>query len=139
MSLLAAMRERRALRVTLKIGATLLAFVVGSVTGLASTAVHDKNWAWFLLAVVTPGVAAWAHPAGWLRLGFTAGWIGLLLLALQGTAAGSYAISADLRGYLFLACGMSLMVAAIVTLPSPPRRTVDDKSGSGRSSPRLGA
>lgn len=113
-----------------KVGATLLAFGVGAVTGLASTAVHDKGWGWFLLAVVAPGAAAWAHPAGWLRLGFSAGWIALLVVALQGTAAGSYAISADLRGYLFLACAMTLMVAAIVTLPSPARRTVDGESGS---------
>ncbi|WP_110207982.1 hypothetical protein [Nocardioides daejeonensis] len=101
---------------------SLLALVVGLGTGLASTAVHDHNWAWFLLAVAAPAAALAAWPTGWPRIGFTTGWLVLVLVAIQGTAAGSYAISADLRGYLFLASGLGLMVAAIVTLPAPRAR-----------------
>ncbi|WP_235737903.1 hypothetical protein [Nocardioides alcanivorans] len=105
-----------------KVGLTLLALAVGLVTGLASTAVHDKNWLWFLLAVAAPAAAAAAWTPGWLRVGFCTGWIMLVLVAIQGTRAGSYAISADLRGYLFLGCALLLMMAAIVTLPSPASR-----------------
>ena len=112
-----------------KVAATLLALVVGSGTGLASTAMHDKSWAGFLLAVAAPSAATWALPSGWVRIGFATGWIALLLLAVQGTPAGSYAVSADLRGYAFLACGLLLIVAAIVTLPAPrTRRAVPSES-----------
>lgn len=109
-------------RILATVGLTLLALALGLGTGLASTAVHDKSWLWFALAVAAPATAAWAAPAGWLRIGFTTGWIALVLLAIQGTRAGSYAISADLRGYLFLGCGLALMVSAIVTLPTPRTR-----------------
>lgn len=94
---------------------------VGAVTAIASVALHDGNWAWFLLALGAPTAALIALPHGWIRFGFVAGWLGVVLLAVAGTAAGSYAISADLRGYGFLAWAMGLMIAAIVTLPTPNR------------------
>ena len=50
--------------------------VVGGITGIASLAVHDKSWAWFVLAVAAPVAAVVAAPAGWWRVGFGAGWVG---------------------------------------------------------------
>ncbi len=99
----------------------LLALVVGGITAIASVALHDGNWAWFALALAAPTAAAIALPGGWIRLGFVAGWLVVVLVAVAGTSAGSYAISADLRGYLFLAWALAMMVGTIVTLPTPNR------------------
>lgn len=96
--------------------------LTGALTAVASVAVHDGNWAWFVLALGAPIAATAALPAGWLRFGFVLGWVAMVLLVVQGTDAGSWAISADLRGYLFLTGGLSLMVAAVVTAPVGPRR-----------------
>lgn len=103
------------------LAATLLA-VVGAVTAIASVALHDANWGWFVLALAAPAASTAALPAGWLRFGFVLGWVAMVLVVIQGTAAGSWAITADLRGYLFLAGGLSLMVAAVVTAPVAGRR-----------------
>lgn len=99
----------------------LVAAVVGAVTGIASVALHDASWAWFVLTVAAPAAAVTALPKGWLSLGFALGWLAVVLVAIGGTSAGSYAISADLRGYAFLAGAMALMVGAIVSLPTPNR------------------
>ncbi len=100
----------------------LAAALVGGVTAVASVAVHDGNWAWFLFAVGAPIAALVALPNGWIRVGFVTGWLVVVLVAVAGTSAGSYAISADLRGYLFLTAAMGMMIAAIVTLPTPSRK-----------------
>lgn len=110
--------------------AVLAVLVIGAVTAIASVAVHDGNWAWFVLALAAPAAATVALPAGWLRFGFVIGWVVMVLVVVQGTAAGSWAISADLRGYLFLAGGLLLMVAAIVSAPVGARRPPSSPDGS---------
>lgn len=108
----------------------VLLTLTGAVTAIASVAMHDGNWAWFVLALGAPAAATVALPAGWLRFGFVLGWVAMVLLVIQGTEAGSWAISADLRGYLFLAGGLALMVAAVVTAPVGARRPASSPAGA---------
>ncbi|MFS3128945.1 hypothetical protein ACLM5J_11135 [Nocardioides sp. Bht2] len=105
-----------------RIGLAALLAPIGAATAIASVAVHDANWAWFVLGLAAPAATTLALPAGWLRFGFVLGWVAMILVVIQGTAAGSWAISADLRGYLFLTGGLGLMVTAVVTAPVPGRR-----------------
>ncbi len=94
-----------------------VALVVGGITGIASLAVHDKSWAWFALAVAAPVAAVVAAPAGWWRVGFGAGWVGVLMVALLGRPEGDYVVTATSRGYALLAVGLLLLGAVVVTIP----------------------
>jgi hypothetical protein len=97
--------------------AGLVLLPVGVVTGIASLAVHDRSWPWFLLAVAGPVVAAVALPPGWPRSGFGLGWVGVLMVALLGRPEGDYVVTATARGYTLLGLGLLLLVLVIVTLP----------------------
>ena len=94
-----------------------VSLVVGGITGIASLAVHDKSWAWFALAVAAPVAAVVAAPAGWWRVGFGAGWVGVLMVALLGRPEGDYVVTATSRGYALLAVGLLLLGAVVVTIP----------------------
>ena len=107
--------------------AAILVAGVGAVTAVASVAVHNKSWPWLVLAAAAPVSAAVAARAGWLRLGFGLGWLGLLFVMLQPRPEGDYLIAATPRGYVLLATGLALMVFIIVTLPVR-RRAVESGS-----------
>jgi hypothetical protein len=105
-----------------------VAAAVGVTTGIASLGLHDKSWAWWLLAVGAPYAAAVAAPAGWVRAGFGLGWTGLVLVALLGRPEGDYVVAATARGYALLVAALVLGVYAIVTLPV--QRRAAGESGS---------
>jgi hypothetical protein len=96
-------------------------FVLGAASGLASVAVHDKSWPWFLVAVAAPLATAIAAAAGLLRFVFVAGWFGVLMLAMLGRPEGDYAITDSVRGYALLGDGVLLLVLAVTTFPRPVR------------------
>ncbi|MDN5896418.1 MAG: hypothetical protein L0H93_20660 [Nocardioides sp.] len=110
-----------------RIGAAVLTFLVGSCTGIASIAVHQKAVPWLLLAVLAPAAAAYALPAGWLRVGFGLGWVLVLLIAVQGRPEGDFAILATPSGYVLLASALALVVYVIGSIP---RRRVESGSGA---------
>jgi hypothetical protein len=101
--------------------AALACCVVGLVSGVASVAVHEKNWLLFLLALAAPLSCALALRPGWLRCGFSAGWVALLYVALQTRPEGDYVVMSSPRGYLLVAGALVLIVLAVVTLPRPRR------------------
>ena len=97
--------------------AGLVLLPLGAVTGIASLAVHDKSWWWFLLAVAAPLAATVALPAGWPRAGFGLGWVGVLMVALLGRPEGDYVVTSTARGYALLGLGLALLVLVVVTVP----------------------
>jgi hypothetical protein len=96
-------------------------FGLGAASGLASVAVHDKSWPWFLLAVAAPLATTVALASGLLRSAFVAGWFGLLMLATLGRPEGDYAIASSGRGYGLLAAGLLLLGFAVATIRRPVR------------------
>ncbi len=96
-------------------GAGLL--LVGAVTGVASLAVHDKSWPWFLLAVAAPLVTAVALRPGWARVGFGLGWTAIVIVALLGRPEGDFVVAATGRGYSLLGLTLGLVVLVLVTVP----------------------
>lgn len=93
--------------------------VLGLATGLASVAIHDASWGWFVVAVAAPAVTATAAPSGQPRLGFTLGWLVVPAFALLGRPEGDYVVSANARGYGLLVAALVLLGAAVATLPRP--------------------
>lgn len=106
---------------------TLLAVVVGAITGIASIALHEKSWPWLALAVAAPAATAVALPQGWLRSGFCLGWIGIAFLALQTRPEGDYVVLSNARGYTVFGFALVLMVGMVVTLPAR-RRSKESES-----------
>ena len=102
--------------------AGLVLLPVGMVTGIASLAVHDKSWMWFLLAVAAPMAAVVALPPGWPRSGFGLGWVGVLMAGLLGRPEGDYVVTSTARGYTLLGLGLVLLMLVVVTLPVGRRR-----------------
>lgn len=96
-------------------------FVLGAASGLASVAVHDKSWLWFVLALAAPLATTIAVAAGLLRVAFVAGWFGVLMLAVLGRPEGDYAISSNVRGYSLLGAGLLILALAVATIPRPVR------------------
>ena len=90
---------------------------VGAVTGIASLAVHDKSWAWFLLAVAAPVVTVVALPEGWPRVGFGFGWVGMLMVALVGRPDGDDVARRRPAATHWAASGWGLLMLVIVTVP----------------------
>jgi hypothetical protein len=96
-------------------------FALGAASGLASIVVHDRSWAWLLLALAAPLALAIAVPGCLLRLSFVAGWFALLMLAVLGRPEGDYAIRSGDRGYVLLVGGMVLVTLAVATVRRPVR------------------
>ena len=94
---------------------------LGAGTGLASVAVHDKSWPWFLLAVAAPLATTIALASGIPRSAYVAGWFCLLTLATLGRPEGDYAITSSARGYSLLGTGVILLLLAVATIPRPVR------------------
>ena len=97
-------------------------FGLGAASGLASVAVHDRSWPWFVLAAAAPLATTIAVASGLLRFAFVAGWFGLLMLAVLGRPEGDFAIRSTERGYALLGAGLLLLVLAMATI-RPPVRT----------------
>lgn len=106
---------------TLRLALAGALLVLGLCAGLASVAIHDKGWAWFLLAVAAPLATSAAAAPGLPRGGFSLGWLVVLAIALGGRPEGDFAIQATARGYGLLASGVVLLGVAVATFPRPPR------------------
>ncbi|MBD8870320.1 hypothetical protein [Nocardioides donggukensis] len=111
-------------------------FAAGLATGVASTGLHDRSWAWFALAVAAPVSAALALSAGWWRTSFAAGWVLVVTAAVRGRPEGDYAVAADGRGYAFLLVALGLVVLAVASTPvgaRPGRRASRARRGAAES------
>jgi hypothetical protein len=91
---------------------------VGLATGLAVVLVHDRLLG-LLLGLAATVATVVAVPGGVRRLGFVAGWVGILAYAAVPRPEGDYLLAADLEGYLLLAAAPVLVVVALVTFPRP--------------------
>ena len=126
-------------RVRRVLGGLLLA-LIGASTGIASLAVFDKGWGWWLLAVAAPLATTYGLPAGWFRIGFATGWLLVCGIALFPRPEGDYVFHGDLehpRSYAFLAAALVVLILAFATLPPrgaparPPYRAGSEESAQG--------
>lgn len=95
--------------------------VAGAATGLASVAVHAWWWGLVLAIAATLLVLLWL-PAGWSRLAFALGWVGLVGWVVNPRPEGDYAIGQDAAGLTLLGLGLLVVVVGLATLPRPSRR-----------------
>lgn len=95
---------------------------LGLVTGVAAVLVHGRLTG-LVLGLAATGATAVAMPSGTRRLGFVAGWVGVVAYASVPRPEGDFLVPADLEGYVLLGAAPILVVLALVTLP-PPRRPV---------------
>lgn len=114
------------MRVLGAVALVVLLVAAGAWTGLCAVAVNGIAWA-LLLGVAATAAAIRALPGGRPRLAFTAGWLGVLVLALLGRPEGDWAIVADWHGYTLLGAGVCFLAYGIATVP---RRAA--KQGNGR-------
>ena len=104
----------------------LLALLVGVVSGVAGTLLHQHWWGLVLALGTGLVVLAWL-PCGVVRVGFALGWcVAVLRGALERPAGGSL-IAADAPGWSFMAGSLVLLGAALATLPA--RRGVAEDHG----------
>ncbi|HEY1135502.1 MAG TPA: hypothetical protein VGE77_13085 [Nocardioides sp.] len=94
--------------------------VAGAVSGLASVVVGGHWWG-VLLAAVAAAAALVALPGRLARCGFAGGWVAMLLVVLQWTPGGDFAIASNAKGYALLGLGLAVAVAGIVALAGGPR------------------
>jgi hypothetical protein len=104
------------------------AAVVGVVSGVAGTLLHQQWWG--LLLALAAGLASlsWLPPGG-ARLAFAVGWC---LPALRGVLegpGGGFLIGSDASGWSFLAGSSVLLAAALATV----RDGAAARRGSGSS------
>jgi hypothetical protein len=92
----------------------LAALVVGLVSGVAGTLVHQRWWGLALALAAALATLAWL-PAGGVRLAFAVGWCVPVLRGALERPGGGFLISADAAGWSFLAGSAVLLVAALAT------------------------
>ena len=92
----------------------LAALVVGFVSGVAGTLVHQRWWGLALALAAGLAVIAWLPPGG-LRLAFAVGWCVPALRGALERPAGGFLISGDAAGWSFLAGSAVLLMAAVAT------------------------
>lgn len=95
-----------------------LALVVGMVSGVAGTLLHQHWWGLALALGTALVVLAWLPP-GVVRVAFALGWCLPVLRGAIARPAGGFLIGADAPGWSFLAGSLVLLVAALVTVWSP--------------------
>lgn len=97
------------------------AAALGVVSGVATLAVHDRSWAWWLLAVAAPAAVTLALAPGARRTAFVAGWFVVLFVAMLGRPEGDVVVGATPRGYALLGAALLTVCVAVVTIPRPRR------------------
>ena len=103
----------------MRIAGAIGLLVVGAVTGLATTAVHEVWWGLLLGAAATAATLV-ALDRGWsARLPFALGWVGLVAWVLPPRSEGDFVVSGDTQGYSLLVLAVAVLVFALVTLPRP--------------------
>lgn len=93
---------------------TLLALVVGVVSGAAGTLLHQRWWGLALALVTALVVLAWLPP-GAGRVAFALGWCVPVLRGVLERPDGGFLIGADAPGWSFLAGSVVLLLAALAT------------------------
>lgn len=94
---------------------TLLALLVGAVSGAAGTLLHQHWWGLGLALGTGLVVLAWLPP-GVVRVAFAVGWCVPVLRGALARPAGGFLIGADAAGWSFIAGSLVLLVAALVTV-----------------------
>lgn len=103
---------------------TLLALLVGGVSGAAGTLLHQYWWGLALALGAALVVLAWLPP-GLVRVAFAVGWCVPALRGALARPAGGFLIGSDGPGWSFLAGSFVLLLAALVTVWSPRGRAED--------------
>ena len=101
----------------------LLALLVGAVSGVAGTLLHQHWWGLALALGTGLFVLAWLAP-GVVRVAFAVGWCIPVLRGALARSAGGFLIGADAPGWSFIGGSLVLLVAALVTVLA---RRVDDE------------
>lgn len=106
---------------------------LGVLVGTCAAVLSSLWWGLLLGGVTTVALAVAARP-GWVaRVPLAVGWgVAVLRLALR-RPEGDYVVGSDTGGYVLLALGLSLVVAALVTVPLRARGALEE-SASGPSS-----
>lgn len=91
------------------------AAVVGAVSGVAGTLLHQRWWGLGLALVAGVAALAWSPP-GAVRLAFAVGWCLPVLRGALERPAGGFLIGSDAAGWSFLAGSFVLLVAALATV-----------------------
>jgi hypothetical protein len=89
---------------------------IGAWTALCAVALNSDA-PWLALGIAAPATATYALPGGWPRLGFIAGWLTVLAIALLGRPEGDWVIAADWHGYTLLGSGLVFLTYAVGTVP----------------------
>lgn len=103
---------------------TLVAGVVGLVSGAAGTLLHQHWWGLALALGTGLVVLAWLPP-GVVRVAFAAGWCLPVLRGALARPAGGFLIAADAEGWSFIAGSLVLLVASLVTVLARRGRAED--------------
>lgn len=93
----------------------LPALLVGAVSGVAGTLLHQHWWGLALALVTGLVVTAWIPP-GVVRVAFALGWCVPVLRGALERPAGGFLISADATGWSFIGGSLVLLGAALVTV-----------------------
>ena len=111
------------------------AALVGAVSGVAGTLLHQQWWGLALALGTGLVVLAWLPP-GAVRLAFALGWVVAVLRGVLERPAGGFLIGSDAPGWSFVAGSAVLLVAALATVRGGggARREGADDHGLQRSS-----
>ena len=120
------------MRVVLGVVRALLWLLLGAAVGLAAAVTGSSWWGSVLGVAATVALAVAAAP-GWTdRVPMAVGWSAVVLRLALPRPEGDYVVADTVGGYLLLALGLALVVAALVTVPV--RRRVGP-AGSGSAPP----
>ena len=120
-------------RLVLRLLAAVAWLVLGLVVGTCAALLSSLWWGLLLGGATTVALAVAARPGWGSRVPLAVGWaVAVLRLALR-RPEGDYVVGSDTGGYVLLALGLSLVVAALVTVPLRDRGAVAE-SASGPSS-----
>lgn len=108
---------------------SLLAAVVGVVSGVAGTLLHQHWWGLALALGTALVVLGWLPP-GVVRIAFALGWCVPVVRGALERPAGGFLVGSDPPGWSFLAGSFVLLVAALATVASG-RRHADDHGVRG--------
>lgn len=117
------------MRLLARVGLGLAGFCLGALTALPAVLLHQARWG-LALAIAATAATCVALPAGWARVGYAAGWAGLLSLLVGIRPEGDYLVPARVEGYVLMGVALALIMVSLVTVP--PRRTpvrVEDVPG----------
>lgn len=97
------------------LAAVVGAAVVGAISGVAGTLLHQQWWG-LLLALAAGLVSLSWLPPGGVRLAFAVGWCLTVLRGVLERPGGGFLIGSEASGWTFLAGSFVLLVAALVTV-----------------------